>query len=145
VRGPVVFLLAVAAAGVGALLLIAPVWKERESLVRRIENRATMSSETDDTGERAAERLARKIGREGEPLVAVRGMALEYAPLDRIVIEGDRIAFPVAWSKMPELLGRLAAHPGLVFGEVTAKPEPDAAQGRLTLLLLDPERGIDAR
>ncbi|MEN8148362.1 MAG: hypothetical protein ABFS86_00980 [Planctomycetota bacterium] len=148
-RGPVVFLASLAAVTIAALSLFLPLHRERADLSALvIEGAAITSSGHSGTPPPQVGRLASALGDglgDQEAVFAVRAAALEFSPIDLIVIDGLVVEFPAVWKNVPRILARLARREGLVIRSFSAEPTEVAEACRIRVEIEPRGNGIEAR
>jgi hypothetical protein len=146
-KGPAIFLLSLVGVAAASFVVLLPAVRERDALAERVarETERTTSAPGEPAG---IARLSTALGLSrsaGEPSAAVRSLALDFAPMSEIAVDGDRIRFPVAWADVPRLLGALAGQRGIVVRSFRAEPGESPGRCRVTLELAPPPTGFGVR
>jgi len=149
VRGPVVFLVSLAAVTLAAFSLFLPLHRQRLELSAGILEAAAISgaARTLETPPQVAKLETALGGRTGEAeaVVALRGLALDFAPIDLIEVSGRKVTFPADWKDVPRLLARLARRDGIVLRSFSAVPAGEASRCRVTLEIAASGEGNETR
>ena len=134
-KGPVVFLVSLAAVTLAAFSLFLPLHRQRSEISTGILQAAAISgaARTLETPPQVAKLETALGGRNGDAVATLRGLALEFASIDLIEISGRKVEFPAAWKDVPRLLARLARQDGVVLRSFAAVPAEDVSQCRVTL------------